>query len=61
MNALIRITTNEQGSEVVSAKELHEKLEVPTKFADWIKRMLDYGFIEGLPFKGFFSKMRKTP
>jgi anti-repressor protein len=46
MNSLIIITTNEKGSQVVSARELHEFLEVNAKFADWIKRMLDYGFNE---------------
>ena len=34
----------------VSARELHEKLEVKTAFKDWIKRMLEYGFEENKDF-----------
>ena len=45
MNQLINITQN-NGSKVVSARELHTFLEVETKFNDWIKRMLEYGFDE---------------
>ena len=30
----------------VSARELHEFLEVETRFNDWFKRMCQYGFIE---------------
>ncbi|MCX6218338.1 antA/AntB antirepressor family protein [Spirosoma sp.] len=48
MNELIRITTNEQGSEVVSARELYAFLEVKQQFSDWIKnRIIRYGFREG--------------
>jgi len=61
MNALIQIATNEQGSKVVSARELHSYLEVPTKFADWIKRMLEYGFIEGQDYQIVFLKNENNP
>ena len=30
----------------VSARELHEFLEVETRFNDWFKRMCQYGFVE---------------
>ena len=50
MNNLINITTNEQGSQVVSARELHEFLEVTTQFSIWFKRMCEYGFEEGSDF-----------
>ena len=44
---LIKITTNENGVQCVSARELHEGLEVKSKFADWIKnRIKKYGFEE---------------
>lgn len=46
MTNLISIT-NTNGLQTVSARELHEKLVVKAKFADWIKRMIDYGFEEG--------------
>lgn len=31
----------------VSARELHEKLNIGTKFATWFPRMTEYGFAEG--------------
>ena len=43
---LIKVTTNEQGQKLVSGRELHEVLEIGTRFNDWIKRMVGYGFIE---------------
>ncbi len=46
MQELIKITTNEQGSEAVSGRELHKFLEVKEKFTDWCKRMFEYGFLE---------------
>lgn len=47
---LIKITTNEQGKRLTSARELYEFLEVKTKFADWFKRMCEYGFTENTDF-----------
>ena len=42
------ITINEKdGIKTVSARELHEKLEIESKFMDWFNRMLKYGFEEG--------------
>lgn len=41
---------DENGKQTVSARELHEKLEVNTQFKDWIKRMIDYGFQEGVDY-----------
>ncbi len=47
MQELITITTDGQGSSVVSARELHGFLEVKSKFADWIKnRIIKYQFRE---------------
>lgn len=34
----------------VSARDLHEKLEVKTAFKDWFPRMCEYGFVEGKDF-----------
>jgi phage anti-repressor protein/phage antirepressor YoqD-like protein len=42
MNELVKVTKNEQGSQVVSARELHEYLEVGRQFSKWIsKYMID--------------------
>lgn len=54
MNELIKITTNESGNQVVSARELHKFLESKQQFADWIKNRIDkYGFIENQDFEVF--------
>ena len=50
MNSLINITTNEQGSQVVSARELHEFLEIGKDFSTWFKDMLKYGFDSDVDF-----------
>ena len=47
MDELIKITTNEQGHKLVSARELHEFLEVSRDFTSWIKgRISKYKFVE---------------
>ena len=54
MEQLIKITTNEQGSQVVSAKELHKYLEVGTGMVLWVQRCIDkYGFEEGKEYIAF--------
>lgn len=56
MKELIKITPNENGDQVVSARELHAFLEVSTLFKDWMPRMLDYGFQEDIDFSTFLSE-----
>ena len=43
---LIKVTTNEEGKRLVSARELHEFLEIGTEFRKWFPRMIEYGFDE---------------
>ena len=41
----------------VNARELHAKLEVRTRFNDWIRRAIDrYGFEDGVDFISFLGK-----
>lgn len=40
----------------VSARELHEFLEVRTAYKDWFPRMCEYGFSEGQDFCSFLSE-----
>ena len=47
MKELIKIQTNEVGENCISARELHEGLEIKSRFNDWItSRIKKYGFIE---------------
>lgn len=55
MNELIKITY-ENDQPAVSARELHEFLEVGTHFKDWFPRMCEYGFKEGEDFCSFLSE-----
>ena len=47
----------ESENPTVSARELHEKLNIKTAFKDWFPRMCDYGFEES---KDFWTKMSKS-
>lgn len=50
-NELIKIATNEKQESLVSARELHEFLEVKSKYSDWIKnRISKYNFEENLDY-----------
>lgn len=55
MNELIKVdyTTDRP---TVSARELHEFLEVKTAYKDWFPRMCEYGFTEGQDFCSFLSE-----
>ena len=46
MNELIKITYNNDRP-AVSARDLHDFLEVGARFNDWFPRMCEYGFTEG--------------
>lgn len=55
-NAMIPVS-NENGSLMVSARDLHQKLEVQTPYRIWFPRMCEYGFTEGQDFR---TKMYET-
>ena len=46
---LIKIIERE-GRQLVSGRELHEFLEIGTKYKDWFPRMVEYGFEEEVDF-----------
>lgn len=56
---LIKVTTNENGEQLVSGRELHEFLEVGTPYHIWFPRMVDYGFSENVDFTSFEQKCSK--
>ena len=49
MNELIKVTYS-AGEPTVSARDLHEGLEIKTAFKDWFPRMIEYGFEAGKDF-----------
>lgn len=56
MNELIKIEMNENQEIIVSARELHKGLEVESRYNDWFKRMLKYGFEENLDYIAITQK-----
>lgn len=46
----------ENETPTVSARELHEFLEVKTPYDKWFPRMCEYGFLEGRDFSTFLSE-----
>lgn len=55
MSELIKITY-ENDRPAVSARELHEFLEVGSEYAHWFRRMCEYGFTEGEDFSPFLTE-----
>ena len=55
MTELVKVEVK-NGEQLVSARELHEFLEVGSKFNDWFKRMCEYGFIENEDFVAITQK-----
>ena len=53
---LIKIEKTQDGEQLVSARELHEELEIETRFDTWFKRMIDYGFEENIDFQAIAQK-----
>lgn len=57
MNNLIRINYGDADRPTVSGRELHEALEVKSKYADWFKNMCSYGFTENADFTAFSKNL----
>lgn len=53
--APIKITSNSEQI-TVSARDLHDALQIQTAFKDWFPRMCEYGFEEGKDFRSFLSE-----
>ncbi|MCM8710498.1 phage antirepressor KilAC domain-containing protein [Clostridium sp. SYSU_GA19001] len=47
---LIPVNENEAGEVILSGRDLHEFLEVKTKYMDWFNRMIEYGFAENIDY-----------
>lgn len=57
MSELIPINYDTAGQPTVSARELHEGLEIGTKFATWFPRMAEYGFSENVDYKTCYPNL----
>lgn len=57
MEELIKVNEDNM---TVSARDLHEKLQIGTRFNDWFPRMCEYGFTEGIDFYSNLSKTTET-
>lgn len=58
MNELIPIRKNENGSILVSGRDLHKFLEVREKYTQWFPRMLEFGFIENVDYMEVHEKVQ---
>ncbi|BDR73680.1 putative P1-type antirepressor - phage associated [Clostridium tetani] len=56
---LIPLQENDNGEILVSGRELHEFLEVESKYQDWIKRMIEYGFTENVDYTSIIEPTQK--
>ena len=55
MKELIKINTNENDI-TLSARELHEFLEIKTEYRKWFSRMIEYGFTENIDYQRVTQK-----
>lgn len=57
MSNISQIIKVDEDNMTISARDLHEALDVKTAFKDWFPRMCEYGFSEGID---FCSKMSES-
>ncbi len=55
MNELFKVNYDNDRI-TLSARELHEFLEVKTKYKDWFPRMTEYGFVENIDYQAIAQK-----
>jgi anti-repressor protein len=55
MNEVLKVNY-ESDQPTVSARELHEKLNIGTQYTKWFKRMTGYGFLENVDFQAISQK-----
>lgn len=56
MYELIKLNYDNSDRPTVSGRELHEALEVNTRYNDWFKRMCEYGFTENIDYIAITQK-----
>lgn len=55
MNELLKVNYDNERI-TLSARELHKFLEVSTRYNDWVKRMVEYGFEENVDYHAITQK-----
>ena len=53
---LLNIRTDENGETIISGRDLHKSLNISSNYTTWFKRMIDYGFSEGIDFIPFLEE-----
>ncbi|PAI60826.1 oxidoreductase, partial [Staphylococcus aureus] len=53
---MFNIQEKENGEIAISGRELHQALEVKTRYNDWFERMINYGFEEKIDYTAFTQK-----
>lgn len=56
MTDIIKVNYDNPDRPTVSGRELHKALNIGTKYADWFKRMCEYGFSEGEDYEAISQK-----
>ena len=54
---VIPVYTTDTGERVVVGRELHERLKISSKYADWFKNMCGYGFSENEDYSSFSKNL----
>lgn len=60
MNEILKINYDNERI-TLSARELHEYLEIETPFKKWFDRMCEYGFTEEIDFAEVMDKIVQNP
>ncbi|EUT50340.1 hypothetical protein O298_01155, partial [Staphylococcus aureus M0111] len=53
---MFNIQEKENGEIAISGRELHQALEVKTRYNDWFERMINYGFEEKIDYTALTQK-----
>ncbi|RXM79612.1 phage antirepressor Ant [Clostridium tetani] len=56
---LITLKENDNGEILINGRELHQFLDVESKYQDWIKRMIEYGFTENIDYTSIVEPTQK--
>ncbi|MDN6413713.1 phage antirepressor KilAC domain-containing protein [Staphylococcus gallinarum] len=56
ISRMFNIQEKENGEIAISGRELHEALEVKTRYNDWFERMVNYGFEENIDYTALTQK-----